>query len=162
MVCQERILSWSCSSLSHGIKSSIYWKLEKYNSGKKWIIYVTQTIKVPNVVSFKRKCGCFPHCNSSMHACLKLKNLLWMWSVLFPPSEHSFSFCYLIVGVKFYLHSVLTETRKWLYKKDSYLNFISHSAKLLIGKYSYLTPALNTIRDRRLLYNERVWWRREV
>ena len=74
------------------------------------------------------------------HVCLKLEDLLWMW-VLCSPAELSFSF-------SFCVHSVTIETKKWLYKRNSYLNLYSHSVKILIGKYSNLTPALNTIRDR--------------
>ena len=37
------------------------------------------------------------------HACRKLEDFLWIWAVLFSPSEHSFSFFYLIVRVNFCL-----------------------------------------------------------
>ena len=95
-------------------------------------------------MTFKKKCKCFSSYNSSMHA-LNWKTCCGCEPFCFLPP---LSFCYLIARKNFCVHSVTIETRKWLYKRNSYLNFYSHSVKMLIGKCSYLTPALNTIRDR--------------
>ena len=74
------------------------------------------------------------------HACRKLEDFLWICAVLFSPSEHSFSFFYLIVRVNFCVYSVSIETRKWLYKRNFHLNFYFTFHKVGDKQMLQLTP----------------------